>query len=196
MASVWTPRENTASNSSSTVVCCHGDTFTQPLPHNSSLLWLHYSGLFSHHVTILWRAYPIRGNRSVNTFLQQTVSTIGHPLLGNGPGNMPSWQQKTVFSVESVLGSYKRAQSEDRTEYITVVGSSWVDLSQVFGIGSCRYGKKGIRLWQEDSMCDLKLKGDGYKSVARIRLVRTENPRACVTVNWKVCEIAMVLYCL
>jgi hypothetical protein len=34
------------------------------------------------------------------------------------------------------------------------------------------------------------------KSVARTRLVKTEDPSACVTVNWKVCRIAIALYCL
>jgi hypothetical protein len=42
-----------------------------------------------------------------------TLSTLGHPLLGNGPINTHSWQHKTVFSVESVPRNYKRAQSED-----------------------------------------------------------------------------------
>jgi hypothetical protein len=34
------------------------------------------------------------------------------------------------------------------------------------------------------------------KSVARIRLMKIENPSACGTVNWKVCGIAIALYCL
>jgi hypothetical protein len=33
-------------------------------------------------------------------------------------------------------------------------------------------------------------------SVARIRLVKAENPSMCVTVNWKVCRIAIGFYCL
>jgi hypothetical protein len=46
-----------------------------------------------------------------------------------------------------------------------------------------RNDKKWIRLWQEHFMYDLKLQWDGYKSVAGIRLVKTENRSACVTVN-------------
>jgi hypothetical protein len=43
---------------------------------------------------------------------RHTRWTIGHSLLGNGPINTHSWQQKTVFSVGSVPRSYKRAQSD------------------------------------------------------------------------------------
>jgi hypothetical protein len=57
-------------------------------------------------------------------------------------------------------------------------------------------GKKGIRLCQGDVICDLKWQWDNYKSVARIRLVKTAKPSACVMVNCKVCKSAIALYFL
>jgi hypothetical protein len=69
-------------------------------------------------------------------------------------------------------------------------------MCRVFGIGSCRNGKKGIILCQEDFVCGLKLRRDCDESVARIRLMKTENPSACGMVNYKVCRIAIVLYYL
>jgi hypothetical protein len=55
-------------------------------------------------------------------------------------------------------------------------------------------GTKGIRLWKEDFMCNLKWQWDFfYKSVDRILLVKTEKLSACVTLNWKVCIIAIEL---
>jgi hypothetical protein len=53
--------------------------------------------------------------------------------------------------------------------------------------------KKLIRLCKEDLKCELKLQRDGYKSVARIRLMMTEIPSARVTVNCKVCKSAIAL---
>jgi hypothetical protein len=40
-------------------------------------------------------------------------------------------------------------------------------------------GKKGIRLCKEDFMRYLKLQRDCYESVARIRLVKTEDSSVC-----------------
>jgi hypothetical protein len=35
-----------------------------------------------------------------------------------------------------------------------------------------------------------------WRSATKQQLVETENPSACVVVNWKVCKSAIVLYCL
>jgi hypothetical protein len=47
-------------------------------------------------------------------------------------------------------------------------------------------------LWQEDLMCETVIT-IVLKSVARTRLVKTENPSACVTVNCKVRRVAIAL---
>jgi hypothetical protein len=55
-------------------------------------------------------------------------------------------------------------------------------------------GKKGIRVCKKDFMCGLKWQWDCDNSVARIRLVNTENPSACATMNYKACRSAIALY--
>jgi hypothetical protein len=55
-------------------------------------------------------------------------------------------------------------------------------------------GKERIRRCKEDFMCDWKWQWDCYKSVAMIRLVKTENPSEYVTVNCEVCRSAIVLW--
>jgi hypothetical protein len=52
-----------------------------------------------------------------------------HPLLGNGPINMHSRKEKTVFSVGPVPTDYKRAQSGELEEYEEVQRSSGIQFS-------------------------------------------------------------------
>jgi hypothetical protein len=85
-----------------------------------------------------------------------------------------------VFSVWSVQSGYKEELSRE--------------LNRAFGVGNWQnIGKKGIRRRKEDSMCETGT-NTVLKSVARIRLVKTENPSVCATVNGKVCRSTLALY--
>jgi hypothetical protein len=103
-----------------------------------------------------------------------------------------SLSTEAVYSLGSVQNGYKGLF--DSTEHLL----SRIEWSS--GEGSRRWlrrnGKKGTRRCKENFICDLKWQWNCDKSVARIRLVKTENPSACATVNWKVCRIAIALYCL
>jgi hypothetical protein len=71
-------------------------------------------------VLSMWSApCPLLGNGSLETLPQkQTRGTIGHLLLGNGALNM-------VFSMESVLSSYKGIEKTQRNTFTRVeVGSN------------------------------------------------------------------------
>jgi hypothetical protein len=147
----------------------------------------------------------------INTFpRKQTRTRIGRLLLSNRSVNTPKiirdhrrrcfyWGPPQGY----ITGSSKVAVSCQKLRKFSWRIVHFSDLSRIVsssGDGSLRWlrrtGKIGIRLCKEDFMCDLKLQWDGYKSVARIRLMKTENPSACVTVNCRVCRSAIALYCL
>jgi hypothetical protein len=78
---------------------------------------------------VMWSIWPLLSNGSANTFPKNTLSTIGHPLLGNIPINMHSRQQKTVFSADSVQRTYDRAQSAAKQVGIEGVQRSTTEFS-------------------------------------------------------------------
>jgi hypothetical protein len=114
-------------------------------------------------------------------------------------GKHASSKIQAVFSAWSVQSSYKnfsgvkssRVSSQEVKSRVSRrqpagiwagVQRNWIE-SSVRNWQLQNNGKKGIRLCKEDSMCDLNLQWDSYKSVARIRLMKTEKPSECVTVN-------------
>jgi hypothetical protein len=151
---------------------------------------------------VLWRIDQLLGNYSVNIFPREpTRAKIGRLLIGNGLVNTPKtirdnrkrcflwgppWGNITGSSMGTVscqnLGEFSWRRRFHSSKLSRSGSSSYDDSRRRLR----RNGKKGISMWKEEYMCDLKLQWDGYKSVARIWLVKTENPSACVTVNWKV----------
>jgi hypothetical protein len=149
---------------------------------------------------ILWRIDPLLGNASVNTFPREPTRAIARLLIGNGSINTPKtirdnrrrcflWGPPRCYITGSAKGAVSCQQLREfnwrrvhLSQLLSRIRSSSGDGSLMWLIIN---DKKRIRLWK-DFMCDLKLQWDRYKSVARIRLVKTENPSACVTVN---CEV-------
>jgi hypothetical protein len=56
-------------------------------------------------------------------------------------------------------------------------------------MGSCRIMRRKELVCEEKTSYD----SETYKSVARIRLMKTENPSECTTVNRNVCRIAIAV---
>jgi hypothetical protein len=99
-----------------------------------------------------------------------------------------SLTKEAVFSASSVQSGNKEGFSWEE-----LVVRSWVtcwELGRVLEMaveGDWEEMARNELDCTKKTSCDLKLLWAGYKSVAWIQLVKTENPSACVTVNWKVC---------
>jgi hypothetical protein len=180
-----------------------------PYSCNADSLKACYNGWFI--IWILWRVYPLLGNDSVNTFPREpTRATMGHPLLCNGSVNTLKtiwdnrrlcfpWGPPRGYITRNSKGgvscyqklrefSWRRVHLRDVVENLVefwrwkskVFEKKWQEMNQT--------AKRRLHVWFEVT--------DSYKSVARIRLMKTEKPSACVTVNCKVCRSAIALHCL
>jgi hypothetical protein len=108
-----------------------------------------------------------------------------------------------VFSVWSVKSGYKEEFSwkelvefRDASLPVYEPGSSGIELSPVFGIGSRRIMARKEFGCEKKTSCVISIYSETYKSVARIRLVKTEKPNVCATMNCKVCRSEIALYYL
>jgi hypothetical protein len=142
----------------------------------------------------------LQGNDSVNTFPRQRIRNSNYVIsvamqrrskhafptierLCFLPGRYKeefSWEELSRVSRRQPTGIWAREQR------------NWTE-SCLRNWQFQNNGKKGIRLWNEDFMYDLKWQWECYKFIARIRLMKTENPCACVTINYKVRRSATAL---
>jgi hypothetical protein len=113
---------------------------------------------------ILWRVYLFLGSDSVNTFpSNQTLSTIDRLFFVR---SVQSVRQNGVSSreVKSLVSGLQSAG---------IWTWNWIE-SSLRNWQMQNNDKKGIRLRKEGFMCDVKLQWNCYKSVVRIRLVKSE----------------------
>jgi hypothetical protein len=113
-------------------------------------------------------------------------------------GKNVSLTTEAMFSVGSSPSGYKgtekvawaekwRVEFRDASLPKYELGSRGIEFSRVFEIGSCRI--MSMKKLGGAKKASGVIWSDSYKSVARIRLVKTEKPSAWGTVNWKLCRM-------
>jgi hypothetical protein len=125
------------------------------------------------HIKILWRIDPLPGNDWVNSSPREsTHAKIRRLLPGNGSVNTPKtirdnrrrcfpWGPPRGYITGSSKGTVSWCQKLTEFSWRRVHLSLLLSrIGSSSGDGSLRWlrrnGKKGIRQWQEDFMCDLK----------------------------------------
>jgi hypothetical protein len=133
------------------------------------------------YIYIMWRIDPLLGNYSANTSPREPMrATIRRLLLVNASVNTP----KTIRDIECGVFCVVRAEGLQETKKIVWVSIEksrvsrrqptkiWAREQRIWIESSLRNwqlqnnGKKGIRLWKEDFMCDLKWQWDCFCRIA------------------------------
>jgi hypothetical protein len=143
---------------------------------------------------LLWHIDPLLGNDTLNTFpWEPTRATVGRLMLGKESVNVPKRirdNRRRCFPcgphrgdiMRSSKGAVNCCRELDWVLEMLVEGD-WEKMARK---ELCCEKKTSYVIWSDIETA--------MKSVARIRLVKSENPSACVTVNCKWCLSAITLY--
>jgi hypothetical protein len=88
---------------------------------------------YRRHTFVLWRICLLLSNGSVNIFPKHTLSTVGHPLLGNGPINTHLDNRRRCFPwgpFRGIIGEHSRKNWRSTTEFSWSVHSEVNEMSQ------------------------------------------------------------------
>jgi hypothetical protein len=147
---------------------------------------------------VLWRVYSLLGNN----FVKKSARSIYASTIGR---LFSMWSAPRPFLCNVAVNTLKTIR--DKRMWCFLHGPCKLvikrDKLRPFEMLACQDMSLGAEELnradnnsKKDFLCDSKWLWDCYKSVAGIRLLKTKNRSACVTMNGKVCRSAYALYYL
>jgi hypothetical protein len=107
-------------------------------------------------------------------------------LPNNKEGLFAAWSVQSGYKEEQL--SRVESSFETPVDHDMSLGAEELSWAESWELAIVEYWQERIRRHKEDFMCNLKWQWECYESVAKIWLVKTDDPRACITVNCKVWE--------